>query len=86
MSPEVRDAANALREFLFQNVYDVRAAREEAKRARDIIRLLYRYFNKNPDKLPEEFLSRGDSVERAAVDYIAGMTDQYALRMAEEIS
>ncbi len=85
MSPGVRDAANALREFLFQNVYDVRAAREESQRARGVVRLLYQYFTKNPDKLPEEFLSRGDSVERAVVDYIAGMTDQYALRMAEEV-
>jgi dGTPase len=85
MSPEVREVANTLLEFLFQRVYDVRAAKEEAEKAREVVRLLYCYLTENPDRLPGEFLARADSVERAVVDYIAGMTDQYALRMAAEI-
>jgi dGTPase len=85
MSPEVREVANTLLEFLFQRVYDVRAAKEEAEKARGVVRLLYCYLTENPDRLPGEFLARADSVERAVVDYIAGMTDQYALRMAAEI-
>lgn len=85
MSQEVRQAANILQGFLFERVYDVRAAIEEANRAKKVIRFLYQYFTENANKLPEEFLNRGDSVARAAVDYIAGMTDQYALRLAEEI-
>lgn len=85
MSQEVRQAANILQGFLFERVYDVRAAIEEANRAKEVLRLLYQYFTENANELPEEFLNRGDSVARAAVDYIAGMTDQYALRLAEEI-
>lgn len=85
MSPEVREVANTLLEFLFQRVYHVRAAKEETERAREVVRLLYRYFTENANRLPREFLARADSVERAVVDYIAGMTDQYALRMAEGI-
>jgi dGTPase len=86
MSPRVKEAANTLREFLFQRVYNIRAAKEEAVRAREVIRLLYRFFSENPDRLPKEFLGGADSVARAVVDYIAGMTDQYALRMAEEMT
>lgn len=86
MSPEVRAVANILLEFLFERVYHVRAAKEETERAREVLRLLYRYFSENPQRLPGEFLSRSDSVERAVIDYIAGMTDQYALRLAEGIS
>lgn len=85
MSREVRDVANTLLEFLFERVYHVRAAREETERAREVIRLLYRYFTEKPERLPQEFLDRTGSVEQAVIDYIAGMTDHYALRMAEEI-
>lgn len=82
MSPLVLEAANNLRQFLFQRVYDVQTARDEAERAKQVIRFLYQYFMKNPDKLPGEYAS-SDDVERRVVDYIAGMTDNYALRLAE---
>jgi len=51
-----------------------------------MVRLLYHYFNKHEDRLPPEYSFHGDDVERKLVDYIAGMTDQYALRMVEELS
>lgn len=82
MSPEIIEAANTLRQFLFQRVYDVQTAREETERARQVIRFLYQYFVSNPDRLPLEYAG-SDDVERGVVDYIAGMTDNYALRLAE---
>lgn len=85
MSPEILEAANSLRQFLFQRVYEVCGAREETERARETIRFLYRYFTQNPNELPDEYALLSDSVERIVVDYIAGMTDQYAFRLAEEI-
>jgi len=84
MSPRVLKAANSLRQFLFQNVYEVQSTSKETERARQIIRLLYQYFVRNPDKLPEEYLSSNDE-ERGVVDYIAGMTDNYALRLSDEL-
>ncbi len=86
MSPQVIETTNALREFLFDRVYNVHAAEEESERAREIVRLLYRYFKKHKNKLPPEYSLCSDDVERRVVDYIAGMTDQYALRVAEEKS
>ena len=83
MSPVVLEAANTLRRFLFQRVYEVQTAREETERAKQVVRFLYHYFVKNPAKLPSEY-ARSDDVERGVVDYIAGMTDNYALMLAEE--
>jgi len=86
MSPQVLEATNTLREFLFDRVYNLRSAEEEAEKAREVVRLLYKYFNEHVGELPPEYSFYGDELERRVVDYIAGMTDQYALRMAEELS
>jgi dGTPase len=85
MSPDVLEATDALRHFLFERVYNVRSAQEESERAREIIRSLYKYFKENADKMPVEYRFYSDELERRVVDYIAGMTDQYATRMAEEL-
>ena len=84
MSPEVLEAANNLRHFLFQRVYEVQVSRKETEKAKQVVRFLYCYFVDNPDKLPKEFAS-GDAAERGIVDYIAGMTDNYALTLASEL-
>jgi dGTPase len=86
MSPQVLSAANTLRDFLFERVYNQRSAQEETEKAREVIRSLYKYFYEHKDKLPDEYRLHSDTTERRVVDYIAGMTDQYALRLAEELS
>ena len=86
MSPEVLGATNILRQFLFDKVYYPSLAGEEAVKAGEVLRLLYSHFLKHEDRLPREFASLPDNKERKVIDYIAGMTDQYALRLAEEIS
>jgi dGTPase len=85
MSPEILEAANTLREFLFKRVYNLHAAQEEAEKARELLRQLYIYFKKHVDRLPPEYSLYSDEKERRVVDYIAGMTDQYASRLAEEL-
>ncbi len=86
MSPQVLESTNTLREFLFDRVYNLRSAEEESERAREVVRLLYNYFTEHEDELPPEDSAYSDELERRVVDYIAGMTDQYALRMAEGLS
>ena len=85
MSPQVLEATNILREFLFERVYNVQSAQEVARRAREVICLLYNYLKEHEDKLPLEYRAYSDDVEQRVVDYIAGMTDQYALRVAGEL-
>ena len=84
MSHRVGKATNELRQFLFNRVYNVQSARQEAKKAREVIRQLYKYFTRHEDSLPPEYRLYSDEAERRVVDYIAGMTDQYATRLAEE--
>ncbi len=84
MSPPVLSAANKLRDFLFERVYTPSMGRADAENAKEVIQFLYRHFNKYPEKLPEEYRRHADTTERGVVDYIAGMTDQFALRLAEE--
>ena len=86
MRTDVVEATNTLRQFLFDRVYYPSLAGEDAVKAVGVLRLLYSYFLKYEDKLPREFAALPDSKERKVVDYVAGMTDQYALRLAEEIS
>ncbi len=86
MSHQVSEATNILREFLFEQVYNLQSAQEEARRARETVHLLYNYLKEHEDKLPLEYRAYSDDAERRVADYIAGMTDQYALRLAEELS
>jgi len=85
MSPQVLEATNTLRDFLYQRVYDVNAAEEETEKAREVVRRLFRYFLKHEDELPAEYSSRDEDAERKVVDHIAGMTDQYAIRLGGEL-
>jgi len=86
MNSEILKATNNLREFLFDKVYNPSLASKDTSKARDTICLLYSYFLKHTEKLPREYVSLNDTAERKVTDYIAGMTDQYALHMAEEIT
>lgn len=77
MSLEVREAANVLRRFLFERVYNI--AREESEEAREVVRALYAYFTTHAGDLPFEYNLRDSDIERCVVDYISGMTDRYAM-------
>lgn len=83
LSNRGEEVLHALREFLFERVYGVQKRKNEW--VKEVVEGLYRYFRDNPGKLPPEFLRPEEGIERGVADYIAGMTDQYALRMAEEI-
>jgi dGTPase len=81
MSARFKEAAGILHEFLYDKVYYVSSVTEDAENARKILRNLYAYFNTHRSSLPPEYCDP----ERQVVDYIASMTDQYALRKAQEL-
>ena len=81
MSGPVREALNELRDFMFERVYLVEDSSQEAAAARRIVTLLYRHVDDNRGAIPKEYSDE----QLAVVDYIAGMTDQYAIRMADQI-
>lgn len=86
MSPPVSEVMNILRDFLFERVYNPSLVKEEARKAREVMRLLYNYFMEQEDRLPWGYSPDDEPLARRVVDYIAGMTDQYALRVAGEIA
>ena len=78
-----------LRKFMFEHVYTSQAARGEEKKVRTMLQELYGYFCDHTQELPAEMISlmekRGECPERVVCDYIAGMTDQYAIRVFKEL-
>jgi dGTPase len=85
MGRDVVTATEQLRQFLFERVYDVQSARREATKARNVLKELYRYLQSAPANLVPAGLSP-ESRDRYVLDYLAGMTDQYALRLARAAS
>jgi dGTPase len=81
MSDEVLDATNALRKFMFENVYLAGPAKTEDRKAQGVLLALLEHFEEHPELLPPEHqrLAQRDGIKRAVADYVAGMTDRYAL-------
>lgn len=86
-TPEVANAMERLRDFMFERVYRNPVAKGEDSKARDIIRMLYEYYMKHPQELPSDFQPQldFDGIERTVCDYIACMTDKYAVYKFSEI-
>ena len=82
-----RQAHDELRKFMFARVYTNPVAKGEESKAKDIIRRLYEYYSKNPMKLPADFIPQldFDGMDRIVCDYIAGMTDRYAVYKFSEL-
>ena len=84
---DVQSAFDILHEFMFDRVYTNPVCKSEEGKAMAMIQKLYEFFSRNPDALPNEYIEIAwrDGAERAACDYIAGMTDGYALKVFTEI-
>ena len=85
MSVETRQAMMLLREFMFERVYLPLGRSAESEGAREVVRALYTYFLSNPEEVPPPYFGPDATPEQAAVDYLSGMTDHYAIRLAERI-
>lgn len=87
LSPAVDAALQDLRSFMFEKVYRNPAAKGEEKKAQEMLQRLYEYYYTHPEALPEDFqpqLTFG-GMERTVCDYIAGMTDNYAVDKYTEL-
>jgi len=83
MSPRVSEATNMLREFLDRRVYEPSGTGPKAREAKTAVHELYLFFQKHPEEMPDQLAAK--KVERRVVDYVAGMTDQFATRTAARI-
>jgi len=88
MTDEVLDALIALRDFLYDTVYERPEIRGEFEKAQRIITELWGYFHAHTDEFRAKHWPKGipesDGLSRAVADFITGMTDRYALRVYEE--
>lgn len=89
MSPEIEKAMLDLREFMFVSVYINPKAKSEEKIAKNLLISLFEYYKKHVELLPEEYIyimdQKGESLERVVCDYIAGMTDRYAIAIYKDL-
>ena len=87
MTPEVQEATDKLRAFLFENVYLNPVAKSEENKAQIMLTQLFEHFVKHPEKMPELYVGNieGEGVERCVCDYISGMTDRYAIELYNEL-
>ena len=81
LSPAVEKALKDLRSFMFENVYRNPIAKGEESKAKDMLQRLFEYYIRHPETLPEDFQPQlsFEGMERTVCDYIAGMTDNYAV-------
>lgn len=81
LSEEDERAVDELRAFMFDAVYRNPVAKGEEYKGMDILRSLYEHYAERPDELPEEtrLVALRDGLDRAVCDYIAGMTDRFAV-------
>ncbi len=82
-SSKIKKATGNLRNFLFAKVYIGSGAKTEEQKAKRLLKILFNYYLNNIEKIPREY-SCFDS-EQIVIDYIAGMTDRYAIRKGREL-
>ena len=84
---EIAEAMEDLREFMFEYVYRNPRAKGEEGKAQDVLLRLFEYYDNNADELPSEFqyIREREGKSRAVADYIAGMTDSYAMAKYGEL-
>ena len=88
MSPNIGQIMADLRKFMFDNVYNDKRSEDESRKVEYMIGGLFEYFIKNPDKMKNEFinlLSNGEDIETVVCDFIACMTDRYAVKLYSDL-
>lgn len=86
-SERIQEAMDTFRQFMFKNVYHSAPLAPDRNRATYVINELFEHFYTNPSRLPEEFRTGADrwGLKQVVGDYIAGLTDVYAIELFEEI-
>ena len=86
LSVEIGDAMNRLRSFMFANVYNRTSDKEMDRRVEHVIASLFRFYSAHMELLPPSYLQQVEvfGEKQAVTDYIAGMTDRYAISQFEK--
>lgn len=89
MSPAVEEAMRKLRGFMFERVYQNKAAKKEEEKAETLMKSLYEYYFRHFGRLPERLKERmdryGEAPEIIVCDYVGAMSDRFAIAKYEEL-
>lgn len=87
MDEETQKYYDLLHDFLFEAVYKNPVAKAEETKVGGLVGGIFEYYLKNTEKLPDEYkaICEAEGKERAVADYVAGMTDKYAISVYSNI-
>ena len=88
MTPEIQTATDTLRAFLFEKVYLNPVAKAEENKSKELVHQLFTYFNEHPERMKPFYyrmVQEGADVRQCVCDFIAGMTDRYAIETYNEL-
>lgn len=87
LSPQMYFVMESFRDFMYEKVYHNPIAKGEEKKVTGILEMLYNFYLKNHDKLPRDYILhlQTESLDQVVRDYIAGMTDKYAMYKYNEL-
>ncbi len=86
MSKDKTDLVTSLRDFMFERFYHKTSNSIEGLKASEIVEVLLDRFLERPQEIPENVKRTAEDVRHAAIDYVCGMTDNFALAMAERVA
>lgn len=86
-SQEVQAATDALRAFLFERVYQDKWREAEEQKCDFVLSQLFAHFMAHPGDMPLEYVTESyrEGTERSVVDYLASMTDRFAMRLFNKL-
>ncbi|WP_097026135.1 deoxyguanosinetriphosphate triphosphohydrolase [Clostridium peptidivorans] len=87
LSSEIERALIELRKFMFEKVYKGSILKEERDKAKFVLKQVFTYYIKYPEKMPEFYLKvvEEEGLYRGVTDYISGMSDDYCLIIFNQI-
>lgn len=85
MTDEIQKTTDNLRTWMFENVYTSSDRADERKKSERVLKGLFEYYTENPQLLADHYKLANNNPKRAAIDYIAGMTDRYAINIFKEV-
>ncbi len=85
MEPDHLAVMGELRDFMFEHVYLAAEMEPQRRLAKDIVRRLVEHFLEHPEEIPESYRHPGSPEVTQVIDYVAGMTDRFAIRLHDQL-